>query len=135
MRREGSLSYSVGAPYMAWAIPVGGIYASTSDPARVYSVMRREMEELRGSSMFGVTLVRFPDQFVLDQLVQDLTVEGQAEALGGAQLYFGDFREADRYLDRVQAVKALDLGRAAKRYMQNIQLAFLGDTMRMRGKW
>ena len=135
VRREGSLSYSVGAPFMAWALPMGGVYASTSDPARAYPLMRRRIEELRNADMFGVTLVRFVDQFVLEQLVRDLTVEGQAEALGRAHIYFGDFREADRYLSRVQGVKAIDVGRAAKRYMQNIQFAFLGDTTRMRGKW
>jgi zinc protease len=135
IRSVGSLSYDVGAPFMDWAIPMGGVYASTADPAQVYSLMRHEIEDLRGATMYGVTLYRFLDQFVLDQLVRDLTAEGQAEALGRAQIYFGDFREADRYLSRVQAVKAVEVGRAAKKYMQNMQFVFLGDTTRMHGKW
>jgi predicted Zn-dependent peptidase len=145
VRTERSLAYAANAPFLSRAIPVSGVYASTPEPGTVYPLMHREILELRsveahwisGESVVEASrsLSRFLDQFVLDQLAQEVTGDAQADALGRAELLFGDHRTADEYVRRLRRVDVFDVRRAAVEYMRDIQFAYLGDTARMRGRW
>lgn len=135
VRSERSLSYAVGAPFLDRAIPVGGIYASTSAPAQVLALMRREVWLMQNAEPYGFALSRFLDQFTLQQLAQNMTNDAQAEALGRAELLFGDYRVAADFVRRLRKVTLGQVRRAAALYMQQIQFAYLGDTTRMRGLW
>lgn len=139
VRTERSLAYAAYAPFLDRAIPVSGVYASTPEPDTVYALMHHEISLLQSmdpdepTALYGLS--RFLDQFVLDQLAQDVTSDAQADALGRAHLLFGDHRVADEFLRRLRRVRLWHVRRAANYYMRDIQFAFLGDTTRMRGKW
>ena len=135
VRDRRSLSYAAYAPFLDRAIPIGGIYASTRQPSLVYRLMQEEIADLRADEVHPEGLRRFVSQFTLDELGKQMTSDGQADALGRAELYFGDYRVAGEYLRRLQSVRPSDVRRAARKYMQNLQLAYLGDTTRMEGKW
>jgi hypothetical protein len=60
-----------------------------------------------------------------------LTSEGQAESLARAYLLFGDVQMADAYLSRLREVKFSELPEVARRYMRDMQLAYVGDTVQM----
>jgi zinc protease len=135
VRERRSLSYAAFAPFLDRAIPAGGIYASTSEPAEVFDLMLEEMGSLRFVQLHHRVWSRFLDQFTLGHLTQMMTSDGQAEALARAYLYFDDYREADEYLRRLRKVKPNTIARVVDKYMQHIQYAYLGDTTRMRGRW
>ncbi len=135
VRDRRSLSYAVYAPFLDRAIPIGGIYASTQRPALVYQLMREQIADLQADELHPEALRRFVSQFTLDELQRQMSKDGQADALGRAELYFGDYRAADEYLSRLQSVRPSNVRRAAIKYMKYLQLAYLGDTTRMEGKW
>lgn len=135
VRERESLSYTTYAPFLDRARPVGGVYSSTSDPSMALGIMRDEIEDLAEARFLDATWRGFLDQFTLDQLLQRMTSDGQAEALARAHLYFDDLEMADRYVDRLRRVNLSAVRRVAERYFGTIQYAFLGDTMQMGGKW
>jgi zinc protease len=135
VRTRKSLSYAAYAPFLDQAIPAGGLYASTPEPDEVYPIMLQQIELLQSAELAYFPWARFLDHFTLDQLAQQMTTDSQAEALARAQLYFGDHSAADRYLRRLKAVHRVEVRAAAVKYMKNLQLAYLGDTTRMRGNW
>lgn len=133
--RERSLSYAASAPFMDWAIPVGGVYASTSDPAEVYAQINREVSLLTDVARPSWVLSRFLDQWALDELAPRMSSDAQADELGRAYLLFGDFHAAGEHVHHLREVRDGSVRLAAQQYMKNLQLAFLGDTLRMSGKW
>jgi len=135
VRDQRSLSYAAYAPFLDRAIPVGGVYASTQRPALVYQIMKKEIGDLQADEVHPLALRRFVSQFRLDEIGRQMTNDGQADALGRAELLFGDWRVADDYFQRLERVRPSDVRRAAIKYMPNIELAYLGDTTKMEGKW
>jgi zinc protease len=135
VRAERSLSYAAYAPFLDYAVPVGGMYASTAAPAEVYALMLKELTVLRSVEVPAYILRDFVSQFTLDRLSEQMTNQHQAEALGRAALYFGDFRLAEEGWEKLRRVIAPQVRRVADRYMRDVRLAFLGDTTLMRGKW
>lgn len=135
VRDQRSLSYAAYAPFLDRAIPIGGVYASTQQPADVYRIIQEEVADLRAEEVHPEGLRRFLSQFTLEELGRQMTSDGQADALGRAQLFFGDYRVADGYVRRLRDIRPSDVRRAARRYMEHIHLAYLGDTSRMEGRW
>ncbi|HEX9693321.1 MAG TPA: insulinase family protein [Gemmatimonadales bacterium] len=135
VRARKSLSYTAYAPFLDRGLPGGGIYASTSDPATTLNVMRDEIEGIGSARYLSSTWRGFLDQFTLDELLDQMTTDGQAEAIARAYLYFGDLEMADRYVDRLRRVNLAQVRNIAPRYFRNIYYGFLGDTMLMGGKW
>jgi zinc protease len=132
IRTENSLSYAVYASFQEAAIPTAAVYATSADPAKVFSLMIDQVEWLQTLSQVpGWALNHYLDQFVLDQLTQNLTNDAQAQALARAELYFGDYRLADQYVAGLRHVKPDDIRKVAIRYMRAMQLGYLGNTRLM----
>jgi predicted Zn-dependent peptidase len=55
----------------------------------------------------------------------------QADFLARAQLYYGDFRRADSFVDELRAITPADIQRAAVRYMRDIRFVYIGDAARV----
>lgn len=130
-----SLSYAASAPFHDWAIPVGGVYASASEPNDVYGQILLELRMIQNTDAPRWALSRFLDQWALDLLAPRMSSDAQAQALSRAQLLFGDFHAADEYFRRLRRVSTAAIRRVAKEYMRDVQFAFLGDTTRMKGAW
>lgn len=132
IRTQHSLSYAVYASFQEDAIPTAAVYATSADPAKVFSLMIDQVEWLQSLSQVpGWALNHYLDQFVLDQLTQNLTNDAQAEALARAELYFGDYRLADRYVAGLRHVQPKDIRKVAIDYMRAMQLGYLGNTSLM----
>lgn len=135
IRMRRSLSYAAYAAFLDRAIPVGGVYASTPDPAEVYDLMAGQIINLRQFDLSYRALRDFVDQFTFDQVAEQMSIEMQAEALSRSALYFGDFRMADEGWKQLRRVSARAVRLAVEKYVTNLQLAYLGDTTLMSGKW
>jgi predicted Zn-dependent peptidase len=68
-------------------------------------------------------------------LVEHETNEGQATALAHAQIVFGDYRLAANELQRYRGVDLGDVIHAVRRYMHDMQFAYVGDTSHFRPDW
>ena len=67
-----------------------------------------------------------------------LATLGLPEELARAELYQGDFRRANRFVQELRAVTPEDIQRAARTYMSKVRWAYVGDPSkvtpaRMRG--
>jgi predicted Zn-dependent peptidase len=63
--------------------------------------------------------------------MQNEATDGQADLLGRAQLYGGDWRLARTLPERVRAVSSADTQDFANRYIHNLQVVGLGDTKKL----
>lgn len=135
IREELSLSYAAFAPFFDNAIPAGGLYASTGNPLTVYRRMQREVSDLKETDLSLFVLREFLNQFTSVRLAEQMSTAGQAEALGRAALYFGDFRMADGAWEKLRRVGPVAVRLAAARYLRDMRLAYLGDTLLMLGRW
>ncbi len=135
VRGQQSLSYAAGAPFLDWAIPVGGAYVSTPKPDEALSLIHQAIRDVATLRFTGYSLGRFIDGYRFDFLVQNATADGQADFLARAELYLGDYRKGEESLQRLHRVLPEDLGPIVYAHMGSIQYAYLGDTTRMHGQW
>lgn len=135
IRVERGLSYATYAPFRDWGVAIGGLYASTPKPERVLPLMYRQIQFLLSEPIDAFALHRYTDTYLLDYLDKSGSNAAQVDFLARAELYLGDYRRTDKYLRDLGRVRPEDVSRAAARYMQNIQWAYIGDTVRMIGKW
>jgi len=132
VRNVRSLSYAAHASFVESAVPTAAIYASSRDPARVYDLLIEQLEWIQTLARVPAWVMnRYLEGFTLDNLAQNLTADGQAAALGRAEILFGDHRVADSYLDGIGRVRPQDIRRVAIEYMRSMQLAYLGDVDRL----
>lgn len=135
IRVEHGLSYAAHAPFLERAVGVGGMYASTPEPERVLPMMFDQIRVLLRDEIDGFALRRYINHYILDYLAKSASNAAQAEFLAQSELYRGDYRLTDTYMQQLRRVGPQDVYKAADRYMRNIQWAYMGDTVRMVGAW
>lgn len=135
VRERQTLSYAAYAPFVDGGLPVGGIYASTSKPAETLVIMREALMDLEWARYSGSEWRRFFDQFTLDQLLEQMTSDGQAESLARAHLYFGDLTMSGDFVRRLRKVNPYSVRGVVRQYMSDIQYGYLGDTVAMGDGW
>jgi zinc protease len=135
VREEHGLSYAAYAPFLERAVAVGGLYASTPEPERVLPMMYDQIRRLQRTPIDIFALRQYVNHYILDYLAESATNASQADFLARAQLYLGDYRLTDQYMDQLRQVRPGDVYKVVERYMRNIQWAYIGDTVRMIDKW
>jgi zinc protease len=135
IRVEKGLSYAAYAPFLERAVAVGGLYASTPKPELVLPMMYDQIRFLQREEIERFDLHQYVNTYVLDYLTKSGTNADLSDFLARAELYLGDYRLTDKYMDRLHRVAPEDVLKAINRYMLNIQWAYLGDTARMAGAW
>jgi len=135
VRGLGSLSYAAYAPFFDQCVPIGGIYASSPIPDATIEVMRYVLRNMARIDIPKRQLRRFLDQFTVENLLQQMTSDGQADALARAYLYFGDASVADEVVQRLRDVDADSIREVVSRYVLEMQYGFLGDTLKMGDSW
>ncbi len=86
-----------------------------SDSSAVESGLVGEIEKLAGEPIGGAELDRARRQLEVAVLLGRQSAGGRGQALGTAQMIAGDWREADRQLERLRALTPADLQQAAAR--------------------
>ena len=89
--------------------------------------MRREVDRLKTETVDPDGLEQLVAQFITEYFLNNETNSDQATFLARAQLYRGDYRIADRFVDELRRVTPQDIQRVARRYMTNVSFVFLGD--------
>ena len=126
IRSRRNLSYEVEAPFVERALSNGGIYVTTTDPNATLELMRAEIERLRRELIDPRGLDRLIQQFITDFFLKNETNGDQATFLARAQIYQGDYRAANRFVDDLRRVSPEDVRRVARQYIHDFRFVYLG---------
>jgi zinc protease len=126
IRSRRNLSYEVEAPFIERAISNGGVYVTTTDPNQTLQLMRGEIDHLQRELIDPNGLDRLVQQFITDFFLKNETNGDQASFLARAQIYQGDYRAANRFVDDLRRVRPEDVRRVARQYMHDFRFVYLG---------
>ena len=131
VRSRRNLSYAVESPFQERAYAIAGLYVTTTDPNAVLRIMRGELDALQNDQVEAEGLKRLQQQFITEYYLKNETNADQANVLARAELYQGDFRAADRFMEELRRVTPADVERVAKKYLTNFRFAYVGDTTKV----
>jgi zinc protease len=131
IRTRRNLSYAVNAPFLDRAVSAGGLYVTTTQPDTVLNLMRSNIILLQANLVDPGALNHLVQQFITEYFLDNETDADQANFLARAELYQGDYREADRFVDDLRRVTPADIQRVARTYMRDVAFAYVGDTTRV----
>ena len=127
IRSKRNLSYEASAPFIDRAVANGGIYVTTVDPRTTLALMREEVRNLQEGWITPRGLDQLRQQFITDYFLKNETNADQANFLARAQLYRGDWRRANQFVEELRAVTPDDVRRVARTYLRDLRLAYIGD--------
>ncbi len=127
LRQRRNLTYAVNAPFREGGISSAGLYITTIAPNTALDVMRREIQVLQRELLNPEALAELVQQFLVRWYRTNETNAEQANQLARAQLFVGDWRTADQFIEKLRQVSPLDVQRAARTYFKNVRFAYVGD--------
>jgi zinc protease len=126
VRSRRNLAYAVEAPFLERPLAVGGLYVTTTDPDAALRVMHDEVQELQTALVDPDGLHMLVGQFITDYFLKNETNADQATFLARAQIYQGDYRAANRFVEDLRRVRPEDVRRVARQYMHDFRFVYLG---------
>ena len=131
IRSRRNLTYAVSAPFLERALSAGGIYVTTVSPDLTLGLIRDEIERLQQDVITRQGLSELVQQFITEYFLNNETNAAQADFLARAQVYQGDYRTGERFVDELRNVGPEDIRRVAKLYLRDARFAYVGDTTRI----
>lgn len=128
IRTRRNLTYDVHSPYLEKAATAAGLYVSTVSPTEVLRLMQAAVRELKMETLDPNGLKRMEAHYITDYFLDNETHAAQANFLARAEIYRGDWRAAERFVDELRTVTPEQVQRAARRYIRDIRFAYVGDT-------
>ncbi len=132
IRTRQNLTYDVHSPFLDKAATAGGLSVSTVAPDTTLKLMRSAVRELQEGLLDPSGLERLERQFLTEYFLDNETNDAQANFLARAQLYRGDYRTAERFVEELRSVTPEAVRRVARRYMKGIRFAYVGDPRSVR---
>ncbi len=131
IRTRQNLTYDVHAPFVDRAATAGGLYVSTVSPDTTLKLMRAAIVDLQQGMLDPAGLKQLEEQFITEYFLDNETNAAQADFLARSQLYGGDYKEADRFVDQLKGVTPQDIQRVARKYMKGFRFAYVGDPSKL----
>lgn len=131
IRTRQNLTYDVHAPFVDRAATVGGLYVSTVSPDTTLKLMRAAIVDLQSGMLDPVGLKQLEEQFITEYFLDNETNAAQADFLARSQLYEGDYRQADRFVDDLKSIGPEAIQRVARKYMKGFRFAYVGDPSKL----
>lgn len=131
IRVKRNLTYAVHAPFVERAVAAGGLYVTTTAPDTTLALMRTIVGELKTGTITRYGLEQLVQQFITEYFLDNETNADQADFLAQAQLFRGDWRLADHFVEELRRVTPQDVRRVANRYVTGIRFAYVGDPNRV----
>jgi len=132
IRTRQNLTYDVHSPFLDKAATAGGLSVSTVAPDTTLRLMRSAIRELQEGLLDPSGLERLARQFLTEYFLDNETNDAQANFLARAQLYRGDYRTAERFVEELRSVTPEAVRRVARRYMKGIRFAYVGNPRSVR---
>jgi zinc protease len=127
IRSRRNLTYAVNANFRDRGLSSMGLYVTTNAPDTTVALMKTEIRALQLHTIPTENLRPLVAQFITEYFLDNETTTAQADFLARAQLYRGDFRAGERFVDELRAVTGADVQRAALLYLKNVRWAYVGD--------
>jgi len=131
VRSRRNLTYAVEAPFEERAQAAAGLYVTTVDPNAVLRIMREELTTLQTESVDPDGLKRLVQQFITEYYLKNETNADQANVLARAEVFQGDYRAADQFMEDLQRVTPEDVRRVARQYLKDYRFAYVGDPSKL----
>lgn len=131
IRVRRNLTYDVSAPFIERAIASGGLYVTTVYPDSALGIMRREILRMQTSLLDPENLNVIVQQFITEYYLNNETDAEQANQIARAELYGGDYRLAEKFVEQLRAVTPQDIREASRKYMRGTHFAYVGDSSRV----
>jgi zinc protease len=131
IRTRQSLTYDVQAPFIDRAATTGGLVVSTVSPDTTLKLMRAAIIDLQQGTLDPIGLKQLEEQFITEYFLDNETNAAQADFLARSQLYEGDYRQADHFMDQIKSVTPEDIQRVARKYMKGFRFAYVGDPAKL----
>ena len=131
IRTRQNLTYDVHAPFIDRAATAGGLYVSTVAPDTTLKLMRAAIVDLQQGLLDPAGLRQLEEQFITEYFLDNETNAAQADFLARSELYEGDYKEADRFVDDLKRVTPEDVQRVARKYMRGFRFAYVGDPSKL----
>jgi zinc protease len=131
IRTRQNLTYDVHAPFIDRAATAGGLYVSTVSPDTTLKLMHAAVADLQQGMLDPVGLKQLEEQFITEYFLDNETNAAQADFLARSQLYQGDYKAADRFVNDLKNVTPEAVQRVARKYMKNFRFAYVGDPSRL----
>jgi hypothetical protein len=106
-----NVSLRLGGLFFFFAIASAG-----KDPAAIEAALREQVERLRNEPVTADELAKAKNQVLTSEVFGKLSTEDKANALGQADVVYGDPEEANREFDKINRVTAEDVQRVARTY-------------------
>ncbi len=132
IRSKRNLTYAVSSSFRDHGLTTIGLYVTTNDPEQTVSIMRNEVRALKDLTINTQLLRPLIQQFITEYFLENETIGAQADFLARNQLYRGDFRAAERFVQDLRNVTGSDIQRVMRRYFQNVRWAYIGDPSKIR---
>ena len=131
IRARQNLTYDVHAPFVDRAATAGGLYVSTVSPDTTLKLMHAAIVDLQTGLLDPIGLKQLEEQFITEYFLDNETNAAQADFLARSQLYEGDYREAERFVDELKSVTPEAVQRVARKYMKGLRFAYVGDPSKL----
>jgi len=132
VRTKRNLSYAPGAGVNVYqAGTLGGVTVSAVDPTAAYTVMLDELRRLQTTPLAPERLAGARSTYLTGVINDAEATDGQASLLAIGELFAGDWRYSDRFLEQVRTVSPADVQAFAKKYFVNLQTVMLGDPAKL----
>lgn len=131
IRTRENLTYDVHAPFIDRAATAGGLYVSTVSPDTTLKLMHAAVADLQQGLLDPVGLKQLEEQFITEYFLDNETNAAQADFLARSQLYEGDYKAADRFVNELKNVTPEAVQRVARKYMKNFRFAYVGDPSKL----
>lgn len=132
IRSKRNLTYAVSSNYRDHGLTTLGLYVTTTDPEQTVSLMRSEVRALQDNRVETSQLRPLVLQFITEYFLDNETITAQADFLARNQLYRGDYRAGERFVQDLRNVTGADVQRVMRRYFHNVRWAYIGDPSRVR---
>lgn len=127
VRSRRNLTYAVEARFRDRGLITGGLYVTTTRPDTTLRIMRTELKNLQDFTLPTAYLAPLIQQFITEYFLDNETSGAQADFLARAELYQGDYRAGERFVDELRAVTGEDVRRVANEWMRGIRFAYIGN--------
>ncbi len=127
IRSKRNLTYAVEARFRDSGLTSGGLYVTTTRPDTTLAIMRNEIRNLQLYTLRTEYLGPLIQQFITEYFLDNETSGAQADFLARAELYQGDYRAGERFMDELRAVTGEDVRRVANTWMKDIRFAYIGN--------
>ena len=131
VRFKRNLSYAPDAFLGSQGANIGGIYVTAVDANQAVRVMLGEIIRLQNEQIDNDDITAAVSGYLTNYYLRQETNAAQVGELAQYELIGGGWRNALVFIERLRAVRPMDVERVAQKYMRNMRFVVLGDPARV----